>query len=50
MVTANLNKSVEFVTNTTAASRYIPRRLRISIEIPPFRPHFIKFQKKFLLV
>ena len=31
MATANLNKSEEFVTNTTAASKYIPRRPRISI-------------------
>jgi hypothetical protein len=26
MATANLNKSEDFVTNTTAASKYIPRR------------------------
>ena len=31
MATANLNKSEEFVTNTTAALKYIPRRPRISI-------------------
>ena len=31
MATSNLNKSEEFVTNTTAASKYIPRRPRISI-------------------
>ena len=31
MATANLNKSEDFVTNTTAASKYIPRRPRISI-------------------
>ena len=37
MAIANLNKSDELVTNTTAASA--------SIEIPPFRPHFIKFSK-----
>ena len=30
MATANLNKSEEFVTNTTTASNYIPRRPRIS--------------------
>ena len=30
MATANLNKSEEFLTNTTAVSKYIPRRLRIS--------------------
>ena len=31
MASANLNKSEEFVTNTTATSKYIPRRPRISI-------------------
>ena len=31
MATANLNKSEDLVTNTTAASKYIPRRPRISI-------------------
>ena len=31
MATVNLKKSEEFVTNTTAASKYIPRRPRISI-------------------
>ena len=31
MATANLNKSEDFVTNNTAASKYIPRRPRISI-------------------
>ena len=31
MARANLNKSVWLVTNTTAASKYIPRRPRISI-------------------
>jgi hypothetical protein len=31
MATANLNKSEDFVTNTTAASKYIPKRPRISI-------------------
>ena len=31
MATVNLNKSEDFVTNTTAASKYIPRRPRISI-------------------
>ena len=45
MARANLNKSVWLVTNTTTASKYIPRRTRISINIPPFRPHFIKFSK-----
>ena len=42
MARANLNNSVELVTNTTTASKYIPKR---SIEIPPFRPYFIKFSK-----
>ena len=38
MATANLNKSEEFVTNTTAASKYIPRTPRISINWnPPFQ-------------
>ena len=31
MARANLNKSVWLVTNTTTASKYIPRRTRISI-------------------
>ena len=31
MATANLKKSEDFVTNTTAASKYIPRRPIISI-------------------
>ena len=31
MATANLNKIEDFVTNTTAASKNIPRRPRISI-------------------
>jgi hypothetical protein len=31
MATANLNKSEEFMTNITAASKYITRRPRISI-------------------
>ena len=31
IVRANLNKSQEILTNTTAASKYIPRRLRICI-------------------
>ena len=31
MATANLKKSEDFMTNTTAASKYIPRRPRISI-------------------
>ena len=44
MTRANLNKSEWLVTNTTAASNYIPKRPRICINWnPPFRPHFIKF-------
>ena len=35
MARANLNKSVWLVTNTTAASKYIPRRPRISINWNP---------------
>ena len=31
MATANLNKNEELVRNTTAASKYIPKRPRISI-------------------
>ena len=48
MATANLNKSEEFVTNTTAASKYIPRRPRISINWnPPFQTFFtLCFLKK----
>jgi hypothetical protein len=30
MATANLKKSEDFVKNTTAASKYIPRRPKIS--------------------
>ena len=40
MARANLNKSVWLVTNTIAATKKGP-----SIEIPPFRPHFLKFSK-----
>ena len=41
MTRANLNKSVCLVTNTTTASKYIPKRPEsASIEIPPFRPKF----------
>ena len=35
MARANLNKSVWLVTNTTTASKYIPRRTRISINWNP---------------
>jgi len=46
MARVNFNKSEELVTNTTAASKYIPKRSRICInKIPSFRPHFIKFSK-----
>ena len=44
---ANLNKSEDFVTNTTAASKYIPRRPRISINWnPPFQTSLHKISKK----
>ena len=48
MARANLNKSVWLVTNTTTALKYIPNLggpESASIEIPSFRPHFIKFSK-----
>ena len=46
LATANLNKSEEFVTNTTAASNYIPRRPRISINWnPPFQTSLHKISK-----
>ena len=49
MATANLNKSEEFVTNTTAASNYIPRRPRISINCnPPFQTLLHKISKEVL--
>ena len=35
MVTANLKKSEDFMTNTTAASKYIPRRPKISMNWNP---------------
>ena len=38
MARANLNKSEELVTNTIAASKYIPKRPRICINLnPPFQ-------------
>ena len=41
MTRANLNKSVWLVTNTTTASKYIPKRTRIWINWnPPFRSKF----------
>ena len=48
MATANLNKSEDFVTNTIAASNYIPRCPRISINWnPPFwtQIYLVNFQK-----
>ena len=49
MATANLKKSEEFMTNTTAASKYIPRRPRISINWNPtfqsfFEVNFLKLK------
>ena len=47
MATANLNKSEEFVTNTTVASKYIPRRPRISINWnPTFQTSLHKISKE----
>ena len=47
MAIANLNKSVWLVTNTTAASKYIPRRTRISINWnPTFQTSLHKISKK----
>ena len=46
MATANLNKSVWLVTNTTAASKYISRRPRISINWnPPLQTSLHKISK-----
>ena len=46
MVTANLKKSEDFVTNTTAASKFIPRRPRISINWnPTFQTSLHKISK-----
>ena len=45
MVSVNMNKSVGLVTNTTTASEYVGDPESVSIEIPPFRLHFIKFLK-----
>jgi hypothetical protein len=48
MARVNLNKSEHLVTNTTAASKCIARVPEsATIEIPLFRPHFIKFEKMF---
>ena len=47
MATANLKKSLEFMTNTTAASKYIPRRSRISIDSnPTFQTSLQKISKE----
>ena len=47
--TIKMVKNENLATNTTAASKYIHTNQggqeSASIEIPPFRPHFIKFQK-----
>jgi hypothetical protein len=46
MARANLNKTEWLVTNTTAASKYIPKRPRICNNWnPPLGPHYIKFSK-----
>ena len=50
MARANLNKSEELVTNTTAASKYIPRSSRICINWnPPFQTSLHKFFKNCFL-
>ena len=39
---ANLNKGENFMTNTTAVPKYIPKSQEYaSIEIPPFRPQYL---------
>ena len=44
MAIANLKKNEVLMTNTTAASKYIPRGSEsASIEMPPLKLHFIKF-------
>ena len=46
MARVNLNKSEELVTNTTAASKYIPKRSRICINRnSPFQTSHHKFFK-----
>ena len=46
MARGNLNKSEELVTNTAESKHtYLGGPESASIEIPPFRPHFIKFSK-----
>ena len=50
MARANLKKSVWLVTNTTAASKYIPSSPRISINWnPPFSTSLHKILKEFFL-
>ena len=50
MATANLKKSSAFMTNTTAASKYTPRRPRISINWnPPFQTSLHKISKEVFL-
>jgi hypothetical protein len=53
MATANLNKSEELMTNTIVLPQHQSTNLRgpesASIEIPPFRPHFMKFSKTVLM-
>jgi hypothetical protein len=50
MATAILKKSKDLVTNTTAASKYIPRRPRISINgNPPFQTSLHKISKEVFL-
>ena len=47
MATANLNKTEDFVTNTTTASKVIPRRPKISINWnPPFQTSLHKISKE----
>ena len=49
MARANLKKSVWLVTNTTTASKFIPRRPRISINWnPPFQTSLHKILKEVL--
>ena len=46
MARGNLNKSEELVTNTAESKHtYLGGPESASIEIPPFRSHFIKFSK-----
>ena len=43
MAIANLNKNEDFVTNAPPASKYIPRRSKISINLnPTFQTFFMK--------